>query len=127
MIRGQYKKVLWEIFDVLGFFEHEKERALEGFKKKFANALLMEIRSALSDDQRQWIAGVASNKEYDKSDPKIQEIQGVIDSAFPKSEFDKISHSIFKNILASYVSYMSPKVDTEKVRKLHDIKNTLEL
>ena len=126
MIRGQYKKILWEIFDVLGFFEHEKERALEGFKKKFANALLMEIRSALSDDQRQWIANVASNKAYDKSDPKIKEIQQVINSAFPKEEFDKISHSVFKNILSSYISFMSQKVDAEKVRKLNDIKNSLE-
>jgi len=34
MEKGEYKKVLSEIFDVLGFSEFEKEKATESFKKK---------------------------------------------------------------------------------------------
>lgn len=121
MIKGEYKKILWEIFDVLGFFEHEKEKALEGFKKKFASQLLMEIRGCLSDEQRDWIAGVAIEKKYDKTDPNIAEIQKTIDSAYPKEKLEKIGHSVFKNILSSYVNFMSQKVDEEKATKIKKI------
>ena len=121
MIKGEYKRILWEIFDVLGFFEHEKEKALEGFKKKFANEVLMEIRGCLSDEQRDWIAGVAIEKKYDKTDPKIAEIQKVIDLTYPKEKMDEVSESVFKKILISYVNFMSQKVDPEKGEKLKKI------
>ncbi len=121
MVNGEYKKVLWEIFDVLGFFEEEKEKALEGFKKKFASELLNKLQNALSEDQRQWIAGVVASKEYDKSDPKVADIQKTIELAFEKDEFDKVSHSVFKKILVSYVSFMTQKVDSEKAGKLKKI------
>jgi len=123
MIKGEYKKVLWEIFDVLGFFEEEKEKALEGFKKKFANQLLMEIRGCLSDEQRDWIAGVAIEKKYDKTDPNMAEIQKTINSAYPGEKLEKVGHSVFKNILASYVNFMTQKVDEEKGEKLTKILN----
>lgn len=121
MIKGEYKKVLYEIFDVLGFFEHEKEKALEGFKKKFANQLLMEIRGCLSDEQRQWIAEVAAKKEYDKTDPKLADIQRTIDSAYPLEKLEKVGRSVFKNILSSYVNFMTQKVGAEKGEKLSQI------
>ena len=121
MIRGEYKNILWQIFEVLGLFENEKEKALEGFKKKFANELLIELRSSLSAEQNQWITETAVKKEYDKGDPKITEIQKTIDSAYSKEEFDKISHSVFKKILTSYVNFMSQKVSSEKVEKLKKI------
>ena len=120
MVRGEYKKVLWEVFGVLDFFEHEKERALEGFKKKFANALLMEIRDCMSDEQKQWIAKVATDKQYDKSDPKVVEIQQAIDSTYSKEEFNKVSREVFKKILSSYVNFMSQKMP-EKSSKLNGI------
>ena len=121
MIRGEYKNILWQIFEVLGLFENEKEKALEGFKKKFANELLIELRSSLSVEQNQWITGTVVKKEYDKGDPKITEIQKTIDSAYSKEEFDKISRSVFKKIILSYNSFMSQKISSEKVEKLNKI------
>ena len=122
MIKGQFKSILWEVFDVLGFLEHEREKALEGFKKKFANQLLMEIRDCLSDEQRQWIADVATKKEYGKSDPRVSEIQTTIDSAYPNEKIDEVSRRVFGGILASYINFMSQKVDAEKSEKLNKIK-----
>lgn len=123
MVNGEYKKVLFEIFDVLGFFEPEKEKALEGFKKKFANELFNKLQHALSEDQRQWIAGVVAKKVYDKNDPKVNDIQKTIELAFSKDEFDKISRSVFKKILVSYVDFMSARVDTQKREKLKGTAN----
>ncbi len=126
MIKGEYKRILWEIFDVLNFFEPEKEEALEGFKRKFANQLLMEIRGCLSDEQRDWIAGVAIEKKYDKNDPNVTEIQRVIDSAYPKEKMGQTSKMVFKKILASYVGFMSQKISTEKSEKLNQILNNFK-
>lgn len=121
MIKGQYKKVLFDVFDVLGFFDEEKEKALDGFKKKFANGIFVEIRNSLSEDQRQWVAKVAVKKEYDKTDPKIAEIQKTIESAYPEEKMDEISKKVFKTILTSYVTFMSQKIDPEKAEKLKEI------
>lgn len=121
MIKGEYKKVLWEIFDVLGFFEDEKEKALEGFKKKFANELLNKLLNAFSEDQRQWVSSTIAKNEYDKNDPKVADIQKTIELAFSKDEFDKISRSVFKKILTSYTEFMSSRVDIEKSEKLKKI------
>lgn len=121
MIKGEYKKVLWDIFDVLGFFDEEKEKALEGFKKKFANELFNKLQYALSEDQRQWVSSAIAKNEYDKNDPKVHDIQKTIELAFSKDEFDKISRSVFKKILASYVNFMTQKVDSEKAGKLNKI------
>ena|SRR3989338_8524084 len=125
MIKGQYKKVLFDIFDVLGFLEHEKEKALDGFKKKFANGMLIEIRGSLSENQQQWIAEVAVKKEYDKTNPKIAEIQKTIESIYPKGKMDEISKKVFTAILTSYVDFMSQKVDPEKVEKLKKIAESI--
>lgn len=121
MIKGQYKKILFDVFDVLGFMEDEKEKALDGFKKKFANGVLIEIKGSLSENQRQWIAEVATKKEYDKTDPKIVEIQKTIESIYPEEKMDEISKVVFKKILDSYVNFMSQKVDPEKGEKLGEI------
>src|SRR3989344_6138701 len=121
MIKGQYKKILFDVFDVLGFMEDEKEKALDGFKKKFANGVLIEIKGSLSENQRQWIAEVAVKKEYDKTDPKIVEIQKTIESLYPKEKMDEISKNVFKTILTSYINFMSQKVDPEKAEKLKRI------
>jgi len=114
---------LWEIFDVLGFFEHEKEKALEGFKKKFANEVLKELQNSFSTDQHKWIAEAVATKEYDKSDPKIAEIQETINSSYSKEKLDEISRKAFKTILASYVNFMIQKIDSEKSEKLDTILN----
>ena len=123
MIKGEYKKVLWEIFDALGFFEDEREKALEGFKKKFANELFGKLRDTLNEDQRQWVATVVSKKEYDKNDPMVVDIQKTIDLALEKDEFYRISKATFKKILSSYVDFMAQKVSSEKSQKLMEIVN----
>ena len=122
MIQGEFKKILWQVFDVLGFLEPEREKALNGFKNKFASQLLMEFQDCLSGEQRQWIADVTVKKEYDKSDPKIQQIQQAIDSTYPKEKMDKVSKEVFKKILASYVVFMSQKLP-DKAEKLNTILN----
>ncbi|MDO8496494.1 MAG: hypothetical protein Q7S43_03500 [bacterium] len=121
MIKGQYKKILFDVFDVLGFMEDEKEKALDGFKKKFANGVLIEIKGSLSENQRQWIAEVAVKKEYDKTDPNILEIQKTIESIYPEEKMDEISKKVFKTILTSYINFMSQKVDPEKSEQLKKI------
>lgn len=121
MIRGKYKKILWEIFDVLGFFEDEKERALDGFKRKFANQLLMEIRDCLSGEQREWIAQVVASRQYDKNNPKVAEIQKVIDLAYPREKMEEASEKVFKKILVSYIDFIVKKVDAENGKKIKEI------
>ncbi len=121
MIKGEYKKILWQVFDVLGFLEHEKEKALEGFKKKFANELFKELEGTLSENQRQWIANAVAKKEYDKNDPSFYDIRKTIESVYPEEEFDKISRSVFKKIIVSYIDFMSQKIDGEKASKIKEI------
>src|SRR3989344_8887460 len=99
VIKGEYKKILSEIFDVLGYFEHEKEMALGGFKKKFANEMLKELHSILSEDQKRWLTQVIAVKEYDKSDPNFIGIQKTIDSTYTPEELYQKSRPIFKKII----------------------------
>ena len=40
MIQGEFKNILVAVFDVLGFSDEEKIKALEGFKKKVAFGVL---------------------------------------------------------------------------------------
>lgn len=121
MIKGQHKKILWDVFDVLGFLEDEKEKALDGFKKKFANEMLKELQGSFSTEQHQWLAQAIAKKEYDKNDPNISDIQNTINSAYPKDKMDEISRDVFKDILISYVNFMVQKVDPEKGEKLKKI------
>lgn len=121
MIKGEYKKVLWDIFEILGFLEQEKEKALDGFKKKFASEMLKEFQSSFSTEQHQWLAQTIAKKEYDKNDPNISEIQKTINSAYSKDKMDEISGAVFKKILVSYVNFMVQKVDPEKGEQLKKI------
>ncbi len=118
MIRGEYKKVLGEVFDVLGFFDDEKEKVLEGFKRKFAQELLNKLQIVFSEDQRQWLTATLAKKEYDKTDPKVADLQKTIELAFENDEFSKVSRSVFKKILLSYCDFMASKVDVERAGKL---------
>lgn len=121
MIKGEYKKILWEVFDVLDFFDHEKGKALEAFKRKFANQLLLEIKDSLSDEQRRWIDEAAEKKYYDKEDLRIGEIQKTIDFFYSKDKMDEVSTRVFKKILISYVDFMTQRVDAQRVEKINKI------
>jgi len=123
VIKGEYKKVLLEIFDVLGYFEHEKEMALEGFKKKFANEMLKELHGILSEDQKKWLTQMIAVKEYDKNDPSFIGIQKTIDSTYTPEKLYELSRPVFKKIVNSYVSFVSSKITVEKAEKLNGILN----
>jgi hypothetical protein len=126
MIKGEYKKILYEIFDVLELYEHEKEKVLEGFKKKFATEMLMEIKDSLTDDQKNWIADVSVKKEYNKDDPRIAETQKTINDTYPPEKMDKTARVVFKRILISYSNFMASKLSPEKSQKLIDIVNKFQ-
>lgn len=120
MITGEYKRILFEVFDVLGFMEHEKEKALDGFKKKFANEMLKELRGLFSVEQNQWLTQALAKKEYNKNDLNILAIQKTI-NFYSKEKLDEISKSVFKTILTSYINFMVQKVNPEKGEKLNQI------
>jgi len=121
VIKGEYKKILLEIFDVLGYFEHEKEMALGGFKKKFSNEMLKELHGILSEDQKQWLTQMIAIKEYDKNDPNFIGIQKTIDLTYSPEKLYELSRPVFKKIVGSYISFVSPKIDQEKAKKLEQI------
>lgn len=118
MIKGEHKRILWEIFDVLLFFESERQRALDGFKRKFAIEILKELEKSFEQHHREWIVEVTASKQYDRSHPYVAEIQKTIDSAYPREKIDELSRAVFKKILTSYVDFMVQKVDPEKGEKL---------
>ena len=121
MIKGEYRKILSEIFDVLGYFDHEKGMALEGFKKKFANEMLKELHGILSEDQKKWLTQIIASKEYDKNDPSFLGIQKTIDMAYSPEKLYELSRPVFKKIVASYVSFVSSKITVERAEKLDQI------
>lgn len=123
MIKGEYRKILYEVFDVLGFFESEKEEALEGFKRKFANELLKELWGSFTEDQQKWLNQTISSKNYDKNHFHVAEMQKIVDSTYPSDKLDELSRRVFKKILESYVNFMSQKVDNEKGYRLRKALN----
>ena len=120
MIKGDYKKVLWQIFDVLGLTESEKEYGAEKFKKHFAADLLKLLQERLSQEHKNWIDENLNNQSINSA--KALEIQSAIRGAFTGDEIDKLSYSAFKAILIRYSSSISQKLgDTEKVKKINSI------
>ena len=119
MIKGDYKKVLWQIFDVLGFNEEEKQYASEKFKKRFAADLLKPLQAKLSKEHNDWINQNMANTAIDPA--KAVEIQTAIRSAFSQEEIDKHSHEVFKAILVRYSTSLIQKVDQEKSSKISKI------
>ena len=79
MEKGEYKKVLSEIFDVLGFSEFEKEKATESFKKKLISDLFQSLKDKLPEDQQEWIKG--QDKNTNPQDSHIPQIQETIKKA----------------------------------------------
>ena len=118
MIQGEFKKILFEMFDVLGFFDDEKSSALEWFKKKFAVELLNEFKENLSEDQRNWLIQAMLKDEFDKNDPTMVQIQEIINSYSDKEEFNQITRKVFKKIITDYINFMTQKVGPEKGEKL---------
>jgi len=116
-MKGEYKKILFDIFSVLEFTDSEKEKALETFKKKLAFELLNSIKSQLSQDQQDWLNRPAP----DVQDVKFAEIQQTVKSMHTEEEWQKITKPIFKNILEDYVAFMSQDLESDKVSRLKEI------
>ena len=55
MIKGEYQKILLEVFDVLNLSDDDQLKSLDGFKRKLANDLLAALSDALSEEQREWL------------------------------------------------------------------------
>ena len=119
MVKGEYKKILLEVFDVLGFSEAEKEEALMDIKKKFASEMLKAVQGGLPQEHQDWISNNLSNSEPDGT--KAKEIHDAIKGIYTEEQLDKISHEIFGQILESYTSFMSKNLNADKIFEIDEI------
>ena len=117
MIKGEFKKVLFDIFDVLDFSDAEKEKALETFKKKLAFELLKEVQGELPQDQQEWL----SQANPDIQDQKFNEIQEIIKNKYTKEQLYERTKPLFKKLLEDYVAFMSQGISIEEAAKLREI------
>ena len=97
MIRGDYKKVLWQIFDVL----------------------VVPLQDRLSREDQEWIIENMNNIDIDRD--RALEIQRAIKNAFSEEEIDRLSRDTFKVILVRYTSFMINKLDQEKSSQIRRI------
>ncbi|MDP3792220.1 MAG: hypothetical protein Q8Q89_00665 [bacterium] len=126
MIKGELKKILWEVFDVLGFYENEKERALEGFKKKFAYELLKATKDSLPEEQQKLATRAIENKEeLNRDDPNVISFQKVFSEVYPEKKLSEIGKQVFGRILSSYVDFMSSDLSEDDKTKLKEITDKL--
>jgi len=116
-MKGEFKKVLFDIFDVLDFSDAEKEKALETFKKKLAFELLKSVQGELSQDQQEWL----SQANPDIQDPKFKEIQETIKNKYTKDQLYERTKLLFKKSLEDYVGFMSQDLGAEETTKLREI------
>ena len=126
MIKGELKKILWEVFDVLGFYENEKEKALEGFKKKFAYELLKATKDSLPEEQQKLATRAIENKEeLNRDDPNVISFQKVFSEVYPEKKLSEISKQVFGRILSSYVNFMSSDLSEDDKTKLKEISSKI--
>jgi len=116
-MKGEFKKILFDTFGVLGFTEFEKEEALETFKKKLAFELLKSIQSELPQDQQEWLG----QTNPDMQDPKFNEIQEIIKNKYTKEQLYERTTPIFKNLLEDYVNFMSQDLEPDTTSRLKEI------
>ena len=118
-MKGEYQKILYDIFAVLEFSDEEKAHALESIKKKLAYDLLMSLKGELPGEQQKWLDD--NLKTADSSDPKVVEIQDTIQNTHSLDELREKSHNVFKQILVDYVTFMSRDLSYEKQSQLNAI------
>ncbi len=116
---GEFKQILYEIFDVLGLSDQEKERANDIFKKKLAADLLASVQSELPQEDQQWIASQMSHPN--PADPKIAEVKARIGGLFSETALYDRSRIVFKKIVADYVKFMSEGLEEEKASKIREL------
>ena len=125
MQKREFKKILFEIFDILEFSEEEKQEALESFKKKLANDLFDSVKRELPQEQQSWIKDHMNSAN--SRDPKIAEIQNTIKNLYPQEVLYEKSRAVFKKILEEYINFMSRELDLgqEKTARLREIAEKL--
>ncbi|MBI2639840.1 MAG: hypothetical protein HYW90_03045 [Candidatus Sungbacteria bacterium] len=123
MEKGKFKRILFEIFDELGFTEEEKQIALEGFKKKLARSLFDAVKGVLSEEEKGWVADHMGSVFFDPADPKVKEIEESVKKRYSKGALQEKSRQLFKEILADYIDFMSRELilDQAKIERLKSI------
>lgn len=122
MIKEEFKQILLGVFDVLGFSEAEKTKALEDFKKKLAFELMNLLKGELSSEQQEWIENqVNRGIEVGQSNSQIAEIQQTIQGLYSEEELYQKSKEIFRKMLQEYIQFMSSGLEADSVSKLDDL------
>lgn len=120
-MKGEYKNILVNIFDVLGFSDMEKEGALQTFKKKLAFELLKSIQGELPQNQQDWIVKGSG----DMTDSVFSEIQKTIGEMYSQEVLYEKSKPLFKKLVLDYIEFMSEGLDPESTAKLKETTNSL--
>jgi len=128
-MKGEYKNILFDIFDVLGFSDAEKEKALGAFKKKLAFGLLNSIKGELPQDQREWLNQASLSAGWagpDVQDPKFSEIQETIKNKYTKEQLYERTKPLFKKLLDDYVNFMSQGLSAEESSRLKEVASVVD-
>ena len=120
-MRGEYKNILFEIFEVLEFSDAEKEEATQTFKKKLAFELLKSIQGELPQNQQDWLVSGGQ----DTSDPMFQEVQKTIQEMYGEEVLHGKSKPLFRKLVSDYVEFMADGLEPESVAKLEEVVNNL--
>lgn len=119
MGNGEYKKVLYEMFDVLGFDDAQKQSALESFKRRLMTELFKSVQDALSDETRAWLAEHGDTLTGDE--PELTQIREKIRETYSDEQVLAKGREHFKTLLTDYAQFMSRDLTAEDAAKLKGI------
>lgn len=117
MEKGEFKRILFEVFDELSFTEQEKQAALESFKKKLAGSLFEAVRGALSEEESAWVLSHADSGLFDPADSKVSEIRESIKELYAEEALQERSRQLFKKIVVDYVDFMSRELGLDQGKR----------
>ncbi len=120
-MKGEYKNTLFQVFDVLGFSDTEKEEALQTFKKKLAFELLKSLQEELPQNQQEWLV----NGGNDINDPMFAEIHKTIQEKYSQEDLYEKTKPLFKKLVSDYIEFMSDGLEPESTAKLKGIIKSL--
>lgn len=116
MQKGDYKKILFQVFDEFEFSESEKQLALEDFKKKLAFELFASVKDELSGEEQAWVEKHLDR--VDPQDPKILEIQNAIRALYTPDVLEAKTRPLFKHMLSGYIDFMSRELGLSEEKKI---------
>lgn len=119
MGNGEYKKVLYEMFDVLGFSDEQKAGALETFKRRLMTELFTSVQDALSDETRTWLA--EHGNELTGEEPELAQVRKKIREVHTDQELLEKGRVLFKGLITDYAQFMSRDLSGEDTTKLKGI------